>query len=235
MTRRDANEPREWHLETDQAAPILLGSNIEDVDVVVPHARVEVGTGREAVFVAPVKIECKKLVVKATNMVVEPPPGSEENQEQAVVLLEAGSCEANILSDRPVVRGTVTLSVWWPGATNYPWTGFANEPAMLSNDPTIEEALRRFGHFVLATRARKNREPARFRGKLEHSRMTKGSGQAVLDHMIAERILVLQHPWYVLDVERLFELTGTSYRDCMERKLGPKAVAFVKEALGAVE
>jgi hypothetical protein len=235
VTRRDASEPRVFSLKIDKTGPIVLGAEIEDVEVVVPDTRVEVGTGNEVVLIAPVSIDCKELTVSAKKVVVESSSTWAETQEDAVVRLEAGTYEGHSMSEVPIVRGNVALSVWWPDATNYPWTSFANMPTIPPGDPTTAEALRRLANFVVATRARNNREPSRFRGKLEHSRMTKGSGRAVLDHMIAERILVLQHPRYILDVDRLDKLTGTSYGDCVERKFGPKAIAFVTEALKAAE
>jgi hypothetical protein len=38
---------------------------------------------------------------------------------------------------------------------------------------------------------------------------------------------------YFLDPDRLAAQTGTSYRDCMARRFGAKAVAFVQRALEA--
>jgi hypothetical protein len=63
--------------------------------------------------------------------------------------------------------------------------------------------------------------------------MTKDSGQVVLDLLVAEHILSLQGSMYFLDPGRLAAQAGTNYRDCMARRFGAKAIAFVRRALEA--
>ena len=58
---RDRDNPRVLNLETEQVGTICLGTQVEDVDAVVPHARVEVGPGPEAVLIAPINIQCNDL------------------------------------------------------------------------------------------------------------------------------------------------------------------------------
>ena len=65
----------------------------------------------------------------------------------------------------------------------------------------------------------------------QHRRMTKGTGRAVLDQMLAEGILELRESMYFLDPDRLAETTGLSYLDCMECRFGERAVEFVQRAV----
>lgn len=227
VSRRDVEEPRVSPLVTHTAGPILFGSQVEDVEVVVPGGRVEVGAGPEVLFIAPVTIECGELRITSEKVIVEASP----EQGAAGVLLEARSFEGNGVADAPMLRGGVDLSVWWPGANHYPWNGFANEPTQNLEDPALEEALRRFRRFVVACRSHKRRGLARYMRKIEHTRMIKGSGQSVLDLMVAEKILILERPMYFLDAERLYDVAGTSYGDCVARRFGEKAMSFVRRAI----
>jgi len=130
----------------------------------------------------------------------------------------------------PVLRGDVSLAASWPGVRGHPWTSFATEPAPIE-DPRVDEALRRLRKFVIAFRSHSRGRLARFKGKIEHARMTKGAGQQVLDLMMAEGILSLEGSIYFLDPDQLAAQAGANYTDCMARRFGAQAVAFARRAL----
>jgi hypothetical protein len=130
----------------------------------------------------------------------------------------------------PTARGIVSLKASWPGAQAHPWTTYASEPHV-PGDPRISEALRRFRKFIISFRSHSKGNLARYRAKLEHARMTKGSGKAILDLLVFDRILGLSGSMYVLDPDRLGKLTGTTYIDSMNRNFGEGAISFVMRAL----
>ena len=85
------------------------------------------------------------------------------------------------MSIRPIVRNGSNLLVSWPGAKNFPWNNFATNPLPSeSDDPRVEEGLRRFRKFVIEFRSDGSKGLARSRAKIDSQRMTKGTGQAVL-------------------------------------------------------
>ena len=226
ITRRDGETQRVLTLRTEQNGRICLGSQVEDVDVVVPHARVEIGPGTEAVLIVPVNIECDHLSISAGKVIVENP----SDRVEKAVTLAAKRFSGEQLTSIPILRGSVTLTASWPDVNSYPWTNFATETSP-TEAPQIDEALRRFRMFVMAFRSHKYSGLARVKYKIESTRMTKGAGQAVLDLMVSERILTLKGRWYFLDAARLTSLTGTTYADCMTSRFGTKAIAFVQRAL----
>jgi hypothetical protein len=73
----------------------------------------------------------------------------------------------------------------------------------------VDEALRWLRLFVIAFRSHGKGALARYKHKIEQDRMTKGAGQAVLNLMVADRILSLQGPMYFLDPDRLATQGGT--------------------------
>lgn len=131
----------------------------------------------------------------------------------------------------PSLRQNASLAVSWPQAQSYPWTSFATTPVSVE-DPRLDEALRRFRRFVTAFRSHSKGSLARYRPKIEHNRMTKGTGYAVLQHMLNEGILSIVGNLYYLDPDALAAKTGASYPDCMARRFNKKTIAFVGQALG---
>lgn len=225
-SRPGSDDPRNLWLATEQVGTLYLGSHLEDVDIFLPDARVEIGPGSEAVLVAPINIQCQNLSIITDKVIVEKP-----SDQEAAVFLEADHFSGTQIASLPVIRdGNVVLGVCWPDSTAYPWSNFSVEPTV-PEDPRLDEALRRFRKFVIEFRSHSNHGLARFSGKINHARMTKGTGQAVLDLMVEEGILNRSQTRYFLNIDRLSELTGSTYVDCAMRRFSDKAIAFVRKAL----
>lgn len=226
FARRGEDRPRVLQFDSEQIGTIRLGASIEDVDIAAPHASVEIGPGAEAVLIAPVNIQCARLSLTTEKVIVENPAG----RHTAAVFLEADDFDGAQMVSVAVLRGDVSLAVSWPGVRGHPWTSFATSPTP-TEDPRVDEALRRLRKFVIACRSHSRGRLGRFKGKIEHARMTKGTGQKVLDLMMAEGVLSLEGSIYFLDPDQLAAQAGTNYGDCMARRFGAEAVAFVRRAL----
>ena len=224
--RKNDKRARVVELQTDKGGFIRLGAYVEDVEVVAPESCIEFGPSNEAVLVTPISIQCDLLSIESATLMIEPSP----NSATGAVYLEANDFSGHMMTSVPVLRGAAKLTACWPGARMYPWTSFAAE-RVVQDDPMVEEALRRLRKFVISFRSHSRGSLARYSGKIEHRRMTKGTGQAVLELMLAKGILSLRESMYFLDADNLAALTGLSYLDCMECRFGEKAVEFVKEAL----
>jgi hypothetical protein len=225
LGRRGSIRPKHLRFHSDQTGPIRLGAQVEDVDISVPHTRVEFGPGPEAVLIAPISVQCETLAITANKLIVE----TVQDRDDAAVFLEASNYDGAITSV-PLVRGKVSLSASWPGARNHPWTSFASDPSPVS-DLRIDESLRRLRKFVIAFRSHSKGSLQRYRDKLDHARMTKGSGQSVLNVMLEEEVIFIAGSMYVLDPVKLATHTGMNYADCMARHFSDKAIAFVRRAL----
>lgn len=230
LDRLGADRPRVLNFESDQTGPIRMGAHFEDVDITAPHAQVEIGPGAEAVLVAPVSIQCEKLLITTEKVIVESPADRLTN----AVFLEAGSFESPKMASVPIVRGAAVLAASWPNVLAHPWTSFATEPTPI-DDPRAIEALRRLRRIVISFRSHGQGRLGRFKAKIEHARMTKEAGQAILDAMLKEGILSLEGSMYFLDPDKLMANTGANYFDCMARRFGPQAIAFTVRALGAAD
>ena len=224
--RKQEESPRVIVLETDGDGFIRLGTHIEDIEVDAPECCVEIGPSNEVVLAAPVSVQCGLLSIDASRLIVEPSQGS----GIGAVFLQASEFSGHQVTSIPVLRGGTTLSACWPNVTSYPWTSFA-AGSVKQDDELVDEALRRLRKFVISFRSHSRGSLARFQGKIEHRRMTKGTGRRVLDQMLAEEIVSLRESMYFLNSDRLAERTGLSYVDCMECRFGERAVEFVQRAI----
>ena len=220
---------RELLFGTDSDGTLRLGTHVEDVDISMPLARVEIGPGNESVLVSPINIQCNELAISTIRVSIEVPalPSEEINR----VYLEAARLDnTSSPSSVHVRRSNVKVDAFWPGVRNYPWTRYASAPPP-SKDPRVDEALRRLRQFVIAFRSYGRGGLARSARKIHSTRMLKGSGQFVLDILIREAIVSQGHPRYNLDPGRLADVTGATYADCAARNFGQKTIDFMQAAL----
>lgn len=227
-TRHGSSEPVTLEFGSVQVGTLKLGSRLEDIDVVAPLMRVEIGGARDAILVAPVNVQCDRVALSSSRLVIE---GGAADEVSSAVHLEADKMEESAIASPPILNGGVSLSVSWPGAEIYPWTGF-HVAAQEHHDPRVAEALRRFRKFVISFRSHSKGSLERYAPKLEHARMTKGVGRTVLDHMLTTGVLSLNHPMYVLDPSALRDVAGASYENCMAQRYSDRTVTYVASALG---
>lgn len=226
LARRGVERPRILNFTSEQAGVLRLGAHLEDIEIDAPEARIEIGPGPEAVLVGPVSIQCDELLITTDKVIAEAAMGRSE----AAVYLEAKRFIGPRIISVPVLRGSVSLAVSWPGAASHPWTTFASTPQPIE-DPRLDEALRRFRKFIISFRSHSKGNLARYRYKLEHERMTKGTGQAVLQLLVSDKILTLTGPMYFLNPDLLGKLADTSYVESMARRFKPGTLAYVQRAL----
>lgn len=227
LARRDDGTAKVLRFKSPANGPIRLGFHLEDIEIDAPHSSIEIGSGSEAILVAPISITCNELNISATSLVVERP----SSVELGDVALEAQHYTGASMTSVPTLRGGVSLSVSWPTAKSHPWTSFATTPSVV-NDPRIEEGLRRFRRFAISFRSHSKGALARFQDKIDHYRMTKDTGQAILDALIKEGVIELKGPMYFLDPEALAEKTGTTYADAIARRFSSKTLDFIRRAIG---
>ena len=229
LSRRGKDNTILLKFQTEPIGPICLGPHIKDAIISMPRARVEIGQSTEVLLVAPVDIQCEELVILAERVIVDTSPES----QIASVFLQADRLTGTPITAVPVTRNQAKLFASWRGVETYPWNNFATElPTDQNCDPRVDEALRRFRKFVVEFRSHGNGGLARSKLKIESQRMTKGTGQAVLNAMVDAGVVTRDQARYYLHTGPLGELTGTTYGDCMSYQFGPKAMDFVQKALG---
>lgn len=225
IERGGVSPSRILKFSSDQVGVFRLGPHVGDVDATLPDGTVELGPGPELVLVAPVSIQCQRLKVTSSKVVIEGIVG----QAEATVALEADEFDGASVSSVPIVRGA-NFAAAWPNVRQHPWTAFASDPLEVA-DPGIGEGLRRLRKFIIAFRSHSKGALKRYRAKLDHARMTKGSGKVILEKLVAENILSVDGAMYVLDPDALAKKAGATYSAAMSQNYSESTVAFVRLAI----
>lgn len=206
---------------------IHLGAHVEDVEIEAPHAKVVIDRTIDAsgaTLVADIAIRCEELDIRAETVNIY--------GDETVVLLQASEYSGATM--RVNHQGGELMCIW--EGRHHPWTSYASEPVSNddSDDGEIEEALRRFRHFVLEFRRHGRPRLGKSADKFDQDRMSKGTGKPVKEAMVKHGIITrdAKSNQYFLDPDRLADVTGVSYLDCKARREGPKARKFVREAIG---
>lgn len=230
ITRPDKDNPKFFEFTSEQVGSIKLGSHIEDVEINAPLSKVEISGRGESIILAPVNIQCDKIIFSTERIIVE----SNQDTCDGYIHIESNTADTENIVSVPIVNGNAKLSVTWSGSDAYPWTGFSTAPTVVGNKD-IDEALRRFRKFIIAFRSHSKGSLKRLRAKIEHARMTKGTGRAVLNHLIDTGIVTVDGRMYTLHPEKLAAETDTSYGMCVSRHFSERAVEFVTEAISEVK
>lgn len=225
-TRSGEDKSRVLRYTSDQTGVIRLGSHLEDVEISALLSTVEIGGARELFLIPPVSIQCQNLVISAARVIVEGAPKRIDN----TALLEAGVADVTSVTSSPIVNGNARLLVIWEDSDRYPWNALRGNPTTRS-DPNEKEALRRFRKFIISFRSHSKGSLKRVAAKLDHERMTKGSGLAVLNKLKATGIITKDGPMYMLHPEKLAKLAGAAYSSTMAQEYSKETIDFVANAI----
>jgi hypothetical protein len=142
-------------------------------------------------------------------------------------VLEAHQLLESKIVGTPIVRKGAEFAVSWPGASSYPWAQFAASGTQ-SLGKDVDEALLGLRRLVLAFRSHSKGRLARFRGKIEHARMTKGKlGVAIRDRLLKDNILSIEGEMYFLDPKALGRIVGATYQDLNLKRFNDQVRRYV--------
>lgn len=230
VSRKNNDKSTVFELDSDQAGTIILGQHIEDVSIFSPLSKIDCGSGEEASFISPINIQCEILRIGSRKVVFESPT----EEKPTTIHLECNEFLGETVSAVPIIRGRALLSVVWPNSSAFPWTKYSTCPTS-TPDPRIDEGLRRLRKFVIAFRSHSKGSLRRLKDKIDHSRMTKGVGQAILNALQREKIITTVGEMYDLNADLLGEKLGCTYADSVRRKFPEKTIAFIKENISTSE
>ena len=217
---------RQILLRTSQAGTLRFGRQVNGVFVDAPLLDVTIGWGSPVELVAPVSMNVGRLSFDCPELVVLRADAA-GNGEDATVVLEARELLESKVLGAPIVRHGVEFAVFWPGSSAYPWVQFAIE-SNRNEGKNVHEGLLRLRRLVLAFRSHSKGRLARFKGKIEHVRMTKGDvGLAVRERLIKDGILSLEGEMYFLDPNALGKIVGATYQDLNLRRFNDQVHKYV--------
>ncbi len=207
-------------------APLRFGRRVSGINVDAENADVEIGGGDQLELVAPVTIRAQSLILTCDQMVVKPDPAPEARDQ--TVLLEAIEALTDIRGT-PLVRQGAELLVAWPGNNSYPWSTFASN-GKEDDDPRMADAQRALRRLCLSFRSHSKGQLARYVGKVEHFRMTKGDlGLRLRQKLLADKVLSIVSPMYILDPDALGSVVGISFRDLKLKRYPPETKTYLAD------
>ncbi len=223
-----------FEMHADNGGTIQFGRRIAGVSIDAVGMDIELGEGGQLEIIAPLAISVRTLLLQCSELVVKVEvskhPLDVENigQVDTAATLEAQQFESPQSPPFVTVRQDAELQVTWPSAKAFPWTNFSCE-SDVEEDPDTGEALRTLRRLVMSFRSHSKGQLARFRGKIEHARMTKGAlGEKLLRKLIADRVLTIEGAMYVLNPKLLGEYLGVSFLDIKLKRYGPAVRAYVQ-------
>ena len=224
--------PRIFQFRTSQAGTIKFGRSVNGVHIDAPLVDVEIGAGGPVEMVAPVSMNVASLKINCSELVIVRSDMSNRN-EDAAVILEAQELTSSTMPGPPILRKGAEFSVNWPGAIAYPWSSFALAPTQHLSS-RMDEALRALRRLILAFRSHSKGQLARYKGKIEHARMTKGViGEQVRTQLVRDGVLSLQAPMYFLDPDALGRVVGANFQDVKMKRYNQRVLNYVDRALTA--
>jgi hypothetical protein len=213
-------------LRTSQAGTLRFGRQVNGVAVDAPDLDVIIGSGNPVEIIAPVTINVARIAFDCPELVIGRGDSASSTDDSAVTI-EAGELLRSSLTSVPVVRKGADFSVWWPNAMVFPWSHFVGQ-AEGANGTDIDEGLRALRRLILAFRSHSRGRLARFRGKIEHARMTKGHiGVAVREKLLSDKILTLEGEYYFINATALGQIVGATYQDLKLKHFNQKVRNYV--------
>lgn len=209
--------------------PLKFGRRVSGINVDTENADVEIGGGGQLEMVAPVNVRARSLILICDQMVVKPDPSFGARDQ--VVLLETAEALTDISRGSPLVRQGVALLVSWPGNNSYPWSTFASH-GREDDDPRMADAQRALRRLCMSFRSHSKGQLARYVGKVEHFRMTKGDlGLRLRQKLMEDKVLSISAQMYILDPDALGAVVGISFQDLKLKRYSVAVNSYLADLL----
>jgi hypothetical protein len=227
LLRQDDKEDL-YEFSTIADSELRFGRRVGSITVDAEGVDVELGDGGQLELVAPVTLKARNLILNCSELVVKP---SHLKSDDQVVYLEAAQVMTDASLRPPTVRTGVRLQVAWPDSKVYPWNPFASDGGE-DSDPRMADAQRALRRLCISFRSHSKGRLARYKGKVEHFRMTKGAlGVALRESLVADKVLSLEGTMYFLDPSALGDKVGISFQDLKMKRYSPQSRTYLLRVL----
>lgn len=217
-----------YEFSTTAGGELRFGRRVEGINVDAEGVDIELGDGGQLELVAPVALRGRNLVLNCRELVVKP---SHSKSDDQVVYLEATQVITDAGLPPPTVRPGAKLQVAWPDSKVYPWNPFASSGGE-DVDPRMADAQRALRRLCISFRSHSKGRLARYKGKVEHFRMTKGTlGVALRDRLVADGVLSLEGAMYFLEPKVLGDRVGVSFQDLKLKHYSPQSRIYLQNVL----
>jgi len=221
-------KPRVVEFASKGPGRLLFGRQVHGVSVDTQILDATIGSGGTVELIAPVSLNVRGVSFECVELVAQSSDSS-GSAEDCSIVLEAEYLENHRLVVAPTVRKGVEFSVSWPDASVYPWTAVAARKVQdMGGD--VDSVLLSIRRLALAFRSHSKGRLARFEGKIEHRRITKGAqGDEIRERLIADGVLTHEGAMYYLDADRLGKVVGATYQDLKFKRFSQRTRAYAAQ------
>lgn len=224
---------KHYEFNTNPGGALRFGRRVSGISVDAEATDVEFGEGNQLELVAPIAVRARTMFLNCSELVVKPDHAAIAVDQ--TVFLEANEALTDAGLRPPILRSGVKFQVAWPESKVYPWTPFSSDGGE-DPDPRMAEAQRALRRLCISFRSHSKGRLARYKGKVEHFRMTKGSlGVALRERLAADKVLSLEGSMYFLDPDILGSKVGISFQDLKLKHYPPKSRAYLQVVLGSID
>jgi len=225
-------ESREF--SSSPAGVMRIPHKLAGATIVSDLLDVEIGDGSECELGCPILIDVNRLRFRCRNLsIMRDPALSDIAPENSEALLIANAAEVPADFAAPKVYERAILKVSWPGSKVFPWDRYQLQGEVSSN-PKLAEAQRALRRLVINFRSHSKGTLARFKGKVEHKRMTKGEiGELVRRALMDDDVISQDNKFYYLDPDRLGSLLRTTFGDIRDKRFSEATNHYLQQKLGA--
>ena len=226
---REDGPAKDFEFWADPNSALRFGRRLSGVTIEAERTDIELGIGGQLELVAPIYIHSRLLFVNCREIVVKPDSVSGSIDRSVYIEATEVACDSAL---RPaVIRAECSLSVAWPGSKSYPWTPFSTESTE-DADPRMAECQRALRRLCISFRSHSKGRLARYRGKVEHFRMTKGAlGELLRARLVSDGVLSLEGEMYYLDADQLGNIVGIGFRDLKEKNYSERSRTYLQNFL----
>jgi hypothetical protein len=221
-----------YEFKTAHGGALRFGRRVSGISVDAEATDVEFGEGGQLELIAPIALRARTLVLNCSELVVKPDHAS--GAVDQTVFLEATEALTDAGLRPPLVRTGAKLQVAWLDSKVYPWTPFSSD-AGEDSDPRMAEAQRALRRLCISFRSHSKGRLARYKGKVEHFRMTKGAlGVALRERLVADKVLSLEGAMYFLEPDRLGSTVGVGFQDLKLKHYPLRSRAYLQGILDTI-
>lgn len=231
----DAVKPRHrFSVVVDQVEHLCFPRGLGTSFLHVPNS-VEIGDGDMVQLVAPSLIDVERIIFNGSMLSISRGAirrnlSDDEGTFDSAVILAARSADDVKTSRPPRLAQRVELILNWPNGNRYPWqkhyVGFTGVPA------DVDEARLALRRLVLSFRSHSKGALARYEGKIEHFRMTRGDvGEELRSALLKDGVLSYRDSFYFLNPDKLGSVVGMSFHDFKFMKFSNKCDEYLRKCL----
>ena len=218
-----------YEFKTAPGGSLRFGRRVSGVSIDAETTDVEFGEWGQLELVAPIALRARTLFLNCSELVVKPDHAS--GAVDQTVFLEATEALTDSRLRPPLLRSGARLQVSWPDSKVYPWTPFTSDGGE-DSDPRMAEVQRSLRRLCISFRSHSKGRLARYKGKVEHFRMTKGPlGVALRERLVADNVLSLEGPMYFLKPDLLGSKVGVGFQDLKFKHYPPKSREYLQAIL----